>query len=115
MSAVTVAVLPWTAVSYLVTMPVLALNGISRGLLRVTTGAAAMEALEGRRAGVGAALMTAGLDVGKMIGPILGGIVAGMVGMSAMFVILPLGSLALAWVALLAARGPRGATSRPIA
>ena len=61
------------------TVPFLALNGISRGLLRVTTGAAAMDALRGQQAGAAAAVMTAGLDVGKMIGPLLGGLVAGAV------------------------------------
>jgi predicted MFS family arabinose efflux permease len=114
MSALTVAMLPWTAASYLLTMPVMALNGISRGLLRVTTGAAAMEALQGRRAGAGAALMTAGLDVGKMIGPLLGGLVAGIVGLPAMFLIVPLAFLALSWVAMLAARRSRATASQPI-
>lgn len=96
-SAVTVMVLPWTAASYLATLPFLAVNGISRGLLRVTTGAAAMEALKGRRTGAGAAaaVMTGGLDVGKMIGPLLGGIVAGAFGLDVMFVVVPLAFLLL--------------------
>jgi MFS family permease len=96
-SAVTVMVLPWTAASYLATLPFLAVNGISRGLLRVTTGAAAMEALKGRQTGAGAAaaVMTGGLDVGKMIGPLLGGIVAGAFGLDVMFVVVPLAFLLL--------------------
>ena len=95
MSAATVMVLPWTAASMLLTAPFLALNGISRGLLRVTTGAAAMDALRGQQAGAAAAVMSAGLDVGKMIGPLLGGIVAGLFGLEVMFVVLPLAFLLL--------------------
>jgi predicted MFS family arabinose efflux permease len=117
-SAVTVALLPWTAASYLLTLPLFALNGVSRGLMRVTTGAAAMDALQGRRAGVGAALMTAGLDVGKMIGPVLGGLVAGAIGLSGMFVVVPLAFLAISVAALLVARrrasvGPDRASTMP--
>lgn len=96
-SAVTVMVLPWTAASYIATLPFLAVNGISRGLLRVTTGAAAMEALKGRQTGTGAAaaVMTGGLDVGKMIGPLVGGVIAGAFGLDVMFVVVPLAFLLL--------------------
>ena len=78
-SALSVMLLPLTAASFLLTLPLMALSGISRGLLRVTTGAAAMDALSGQRAGPAAAVMTAGLDVGKIIGPLLGGVVATVV------------------------------------
>jgi MFS family permease len=94
-SALTVVVLPWTAASWLVSAPFMALNGISRGLLRVTTNATAMDALRGRQAGAAAAVMTAGLDVGKMIGPLVGGLVAGAFGLEVMFVVVPLAFLAL--------------------
>jgi MFS family permease len=103
MSAMTVVVLPWTVFSYALTVPFLALNGISRGLLRVTTGAAAMDALRGQQAGAAAAVMTAGLDVGKMIGPLLGGIIAGAFGLEVMFVVVPLAFFALYTVFYVAA------------
>lgn len=102
-SAFTLMILPWTVASYLLTIPFLALNGVSRGLLRVTTGAAAMDALRGQQAGAAAAVMTAGLDVGKMIGPLLGGIVAGAFGLEVMFVVVPLAFFALYTVFYVAA------------
>ena len=94
LSAATVAILP-SLPSYAATFPAFALNGASRGLLRVTTGAAAMDAMAGQQAGIAAAAMTAGLDVGKMIGPLIGGFVAGAFGLDAMFRIVPLAFLAL--------------------
>lgn len=94
LSAATVAILPWLP-SYVTTFPAFMANGMSRGLLRVTTGAAAMDAMAGTQAGLAAAAMTAGLDVGKMIGPLVGGFVAGAFGLDAMFRIVPLAFLAL--------------------
>jgi predicted MFS family arabinose efflux permease len=93
LSAGTVASLP-SLVSYVATLPAVALNGVARGLLRVTTAADAMEAMQGRQAGLAAAAMTAGLDIGKLIGPLIGGFVAGAFGLAAMFQIVPLGFLA---------------------
>ena len=109
-SALTVVALPWAAAAWIVALPVLALNGICRGLLRVTSGAAAMDALAGHQAGAAAAVMTAGLDVGKMIGPLVGGIVAAALGLQTMFVVVPLAFLGLYLVLDLAGRRGR---SRP--
>lgn len=95
-SALSVALLPLTAASFILTLPLMAFSGISRGLLRVTTGAAAMDALAGRRAAPAAAIMTAGLDVGKIVGPLLGGLVAAVFGLEAMFFVVPLVFLAIA-------------------
>lgn len=106
-SALTVAALPWAAGAWLLALPVLALNGICRGLLRVTSGAAAMDALAGHQAGAAAAVMTAGLDVGKMIGPLVGGIVAAALGLETMFVAVPLVFLGLYLVLDLAGRHGR--------
>jgi MFS transporter, DHA1 family, chloramphenicol resistance protein len=92
MSAMTIMAAP-TAGTWLLIAPLFALNGVSRGLLRVTTGAAAMESLQGRQAGLAAALMTAGLDVGKLIGPLVGGLVAGAIGLGGMFQVVPLAFL----------------------
>jgi len=94
LSAATVAILP-SLPSYATTFPAFMLNGASRGLLRVTTGAAAMDAMQGQQAGLGAAAMTAGLDVGKMIGPLVGGFVAGAFGLDVMFRVVPLALLGL--------------------
>jgi len=94
MSAATLAILPSVG-SYLVMLPLFAANGISRGLLRVTTSATAMEETPGHQAGMAAAVMTAGLDVGKMLGPLIGGVVAAAIGLEAMFRIVPFGFLAV--------------------
>lgn len=93
-SAGTLALLP-TAAGYLAYLPLFALNGLSRGLLRVTTGAGAMAATPGHQAGSAAAVMTAGLDVGKMLGPLLGGITATVIGLHTMFRVIPLTFLAV--------------------
>lgn len=111
LSATTLALLPSVG-AYVVHVPLFALNGISRGLMRVTTSAAAMDATPGHLAGTAAAVMTAGLDVGKMIGPLIGGLVASAVGVQAMFRIVPFAFL-IAYLALLLAgrrrgRGPMG-------
>jgi predicted MFS family arabinose efflux permease len=66
-----------------------------------------MDALKGQRAGPAAAVMTAGLDVGKIVGPLLGGLVAAAFGLEMMFVIIPLGFLAAAIVVSIAARQQR--------
>jgi predicted MFS family arabinose efflux permease len=62
-----------------------------------------MDALRGQQAGAAAAVMTAGLDVGKMIGPLLGGLVAGAFGLEVMFVVVPLAFFALYTVFYVAA------------
>lgn len=116
MSAGTLALLP-SAGSYLVHLPLFGGNGISRGLLRVTTNAAAMEEIAPGQAGGAAAVMTAGLDVGKMIGPLVGGVAAAAIGLEGMFRVVPLAFLALYVLVALAAprrRGRRGA-GEPVA
>jgi hypothetical protein len=64
----------------------------------VTTSADAMDALSGRRAGPAAALMTSGLDAGKIVGPLLGGVVAAAIGLEAMFVVVPVAFLVVALI-----------------
>ncbi|MDH4142811.1 MAG: MFS transporter [Chloroflexota bacterium] len=109
-SAVTLALLP-SAGSYIVCLPLFALNGVSRGLLRVTTSAAAMEETPGHRTGVAAAVMTSGLDIGKMVGPLIGGLVASAIGLEAMFRTVPLAFLIL-FGALVLVGNRRGAGRR---
>jgi predicted MFS family arabinose efflux permease len=94
MSATTLALLPSVG-SYIVNLPLFALNGVSRGLLRVTTSASAMEETPGHLAGTAAAVMTSGLDVGKMVGPLIGGLVAAAVGIDTMFRVVPFAFLLL--------------------
>ncbi len=94
LSAGTLIALP-NVPGFLATIPLFAGNGAARGLLRVTTSAAAMEALDGRQAGLAAAAMSAGLDIGKIIGPLVGGFVAAAFGLEAMFRVVPLTFLVL--------------------
>ena len=107
-SAATLAILPSVG-AYLLLLPLFAANGISRGLLRVTTSATAMEETPGHQAGMAAAVMTAGLDVGKMLGPLIGGLVAGAIGLEAMFRIVPFAFLAIYLVLFLASERRRRA------
>lgn len=109
MSAATLALLP-SAGGYVLQLPLFALNGVSRGLLRVTTSAAAMEVTPGRLAGTAAAVMTAGLDVGKMLGPLIGGLVATVIGLEAMFRVVPFAFLGVYLILYLGARR-RGRTA----
>ena len=107
MSAATLALLP-SAGAYLIHLPLLALNGVSRGLLRVTTTATAMEETPGHQAGIAAAVMSSGLDVGKMLGPLIGGVVATLFGLDTMFRVVPFAFLAVYLVLYFVARRRRG-------
>jgi predicted MFS family arabinose efflux permease len=107
--------IPSVRTSFLLQLPLFALAGVSRGLLRVTGSADAFDSAAGddRRHGVIAALLYAGLDVGKIAGPVVGGVVAGLWGIATMFQIVPLVFLALYLALALPARyaGRRAATS----
>lgn len=103
LSAATLAMLPSMG-SYVLHLPLFALNGVSRGLLRVTTSASAMEETPGHLAGTAAAVMTSGLDVGKMVGPLIGGVVATAFGLDTMFRIVPFGFLVAYLVLFFGAR-----------
>lgn len=113
-SAATLALLP-AAGSYLAVLPLVAANGLSRGLLRVTTSATAMEATPGHQAGMAAAVMTAGLDVGKMVGPLIGGLVAATIGLEAMFRTVPFAFLGAYWLIYVLARRRRTRMGVPAA
>lgn len=112
LSAATLALLPSMG-SYVLHLPLFALNGISRGLLRVTTSASAMEVTPGHQAGTAAAVMTSGLDVGKMVGPLIGGIVATALGLDTMFRIVPFGFLVFYLVLFFGARRRGGSRAQP--
>jgi predicted MFS family arabinose efflux permease len=64
-------------------------NGASRGLIRVGTSADAMASLSDGDEGLAAALMSTGLDLGKVLGPLLGGAVAQRYGTPAAFYVVP--------------------------
>ncbi len=105
------AAIPSVIGSFALQVPLFAVAGLSRGLLRVTGSADAFVAVEDdeRRHGLTAALLYGGLDVGRIAGPVLGGIVAGALGIATMLRVLPLGLLAL-YLAL--ALGARRASER---
>lgn len=88
-SAVTTACVP-SIPSYALQMPVWAANGVSRGLLRVSTGAEALETTPAGQEGLSAGVMSAGLDTGKILGPLIGGVVAEAIGIGSMFRVVPL-------------------------
>ena len=70
-------------------------NGASRGVLRVGSMAQAMEDSDKERASATAALIGAGYDAGRIVGPAVGGLVAAAVGLSTMFVGMPIFFLAV--------------------
>ena len=84
----TVALYP---VHFLLWLP----NGASRGVLRVGSMAQAMEDSDEEQASATAALIGAGHDVGRIVGPAVGGLVAAAVGLSTMFVVMPIFFVAL--------------------
>jgi MFS family permease len=73
-----------------------AVNGVCRGILRVTSSATVAEVrAEGHDVGIASGVYNAGLDIGGILGPAVGGIVADRVGLGAMFQIVALASLVL--------------------
>ena len=87
--------------SFLLQIPLFAVAGLSRGLLRVTGSADAFDAVgdDERLHGLTAALLYGGLDVGKIAAPVIGGVVAGAFGIATMLRVVPLGLL-LVYLAL---------------
>jgi Major Facilitator Superfamily len=116
------SLIPSVIASFLLQVPLFALAGLSRGLLRVTGSADAFVAAgdDERRHGLVSALLYGGLDLGKIVLPVVGGIVAGVWGIEAMFRVVPLGLLGLYLALALPARraaqaeGERRATSRTV-
>ncbi len=83
--------------SFVLQIPLFALSGLSRGLLRVTGSADAFDSLgsDERAHGLTSALLYGGLDLGKIAAPVVGGVVAGAFGIATMLRVVPLGFLAL--------------------
>jgi MFS family permease len=103
---VAVVLIPTAIESFALQIPLFAMAGLSRGLLRVTGSADAFEAVgaDDRRHGLISALLYAGLDLGKIVLPVVGGVVAGVWGIAAMFRIVPLGLFVLYLALALPAR-----------
>lgn len=88
--------IPSVASSFLLQIPLFVAMGVSRGLLRVTGSAEAFEGAEDeRRHGMVAALLFAGLDLGKLIGPLAAGFTAEAFGLATMFRLLPVALVVL--------------------
>jgi hypothetical protein len=106
----------------LIQIPLFALAGLSRGLLRVTGSADAFDAVgaDDRRHGLVSALLYGGLDLGKIVLPVVGGAVAGVWSIATMFRVVPLALLLLYLALALPARraiqadGARRATSSTV-
>ncbi|HEV8686799.1 MAG TPA: MFS transporter [Gaiellaceae bacterium] len=97
LGTIATAFIPSVRTSFLLQLPLFALAGVSRGLLRVTGSADAFDSAAGdeRRHGLIAALLYGGLDVGKIVGPVVGGVVAGIWGIATMFQVVPVAFLLL--------------------
>jgi MFS family permease len=115
---VATCLIPSVIASFLLQIPLFAIAGLSRGLLRVTGSADAFDAAgaDDRRHGLVSALLYGGLDLGKIVLPVVGGAVAGVWGIATMFRVVPL-ALLLLYLALavparraLQAEGARRAT-----
>lgn len=84
-SASFVAIL-WFPTTFVPLALTFAAIGMARGILRVASGALAVEGSEGERAGGGASgVYLAGLDLGNVLGPLAGGVAAELVGLRAVF------------------------------
>jgi MFS family permease len=101
--------------SFLLQIPLFAIAGLSRGLLRVTGSADAFEGAgeDERSHGVTAALLYGGLDLGRIAGPLIGGVVASAFGIATMFRIVPIGFLLLYLALAIPARRALRASSVP--
>lgn len=87
-----------------------AVNGVCRGILRVTSAATVAEVrAEGQDVGVASAVYNAGLDIGAIVGPAVGGVVADAVGLGAMFQLVAVSSFGFYLAVSLATRRGREA------
>ena len=104
--------IPSVIASFVLQVPLFAIAGLSRGLLRVTGSADAFDSVgdDDRMHGLTAALLYGGLDLGKIVLPVVGGVVAGAFGIATMFRVVP-AALLLVYLAL--ALPARRAAARP--
>jgi MFS family permease len=97
LGAASVALLPTVASSFVLTLPLFIAAGLSRGLLRVTGSAQAIEGVGGSERGHGltSAVLYIGLDLGRIAGPLVAGGIAQAFGLVTMFRVLPIALLAV--------------------
>jgi MFS family permease len=97
LGAASVAFLPNVASSFALSIPLFIAAGLSRGLLRVTGAAQALDGVGDSERGHGltSAFLHAGLDVGRISGPLVAGGVAQAFGLATMFRVVPIVMLAL--------------------
>jgi predicted MFS family arabinose efflux permease len=95
LSATSLFLIPSVVSSFALQIPLFLAMGLSRGLLRVTGSTEAFDgANDERHQGMIAAVLFAGLDLGKLIGPIVAGATAEVLGLATMFRIVPVALLA---------------------
>ena len=103
--------LPSVASSFALTVPLFIAAGLTRGLLRVTGSAEALDGVVDERShGLTSAFLFVGLDLGRVAGPLVAGGVAEAFGLTAMFRVVPM--LLLALYLPLALAGRRAAARR---
>ncbi|MGH2641939.1 MAG: MFS transporter [Actinomycetota bacterium] len=93
---------------FLALVPLVAIVGLARGVLRVVSGAIVMEtAGSSRLGGRASGIYLAGLDLGNAVGPLIGGVVSELAGLRGSFVVLGVvpAAVFLASGAALSARG----------
>ncbi len=111
LSAFLIPVLPQLAPLFVL----FTVNGVCRGLLRVTTAASVAEVrAEGQDIGVASAVYHSGLDIGAILGPAVGGIVADRVGIGPMFQLVAVSSFAFYFAVSLATRRGRDALAQGV-
>jgi sugar phosphate permease len=111
LAAASVALLPSVASSFALTIPLFIAAGLTRGLLRVTGSAEALDGVVDERGhGLTSAFLFVGLDLGRVAGPLVAGGVAEAFGLTAMFHLVPM--LLLALYLPLALAGRRAAARR---
>lgn len=106
LSACAVVAIPSVRTSFALQVPLFLFVGLSRGLLRITGSADAIDGVGDRERehGMTAAVLTGGLDLGKIAGPAIGGGVASLLGVAGAFRVLPLVLLGLYVVLVTVAR-----------
>lgn len=112
LSAAAVVAIPSVQSSFIWQIPLFVFVGLSRGLLRITASADALDGVgnDEREHGMTAAVLTGGVDLGKIAGPAIGGAVASVIGVAATFRVLPLLLLVL-YVALVTRARRRSASA----
>lgn len=96
----------WVPRSFVPIAATFAVIGLARGVLRVASGALAVEGSTHREHGGASGIYLSGLDLGNMLGPLMGGAAAELVGLRAAFPLL--GAIfGIAFLLLLHASGRR--------